>query len=80
MMRETYLAAPQETEVKGECQHHWVIESPNGPTSTGSCKHCGAVKEFDNFTPFSSWDDERAKYGKKSGRSDMKSDESSYDS
>ena len=30
------------------CAHHWLIESSNGPTSFGICKHCGAVKEFYN--------------------------------
>lgn len=24
--------------------HHWVLESPKGPTSHGECKHCGAEK------------------------------------
>jgi hypothetical protein len=24
-----------------ECPHHWMIETPNGETSTGSCKRCG---------------------------------------
>ena len=27
--------------------HHWQIDSPQGPTSTGRCK-CGAEKEFRN--------------------------------
>lgn len=22
------------------CQHHWVYETPNGPTCVGTCKHC----------------------------------------
>ena len=30
------------------CQHHWVIEQPNGPTSLGRCKHCGERREFSN--------------------------------
>lgn len=29
------------------CQHHWVIESPNGnPTVDARCKHCGAESFF----------------------------------
>jgi len=28
--------------------HHWVIDSPDGPTSLGVCKHCGREKEFNN--------------------------------
>ena len=30
------------------CPHHWLIEPPQGPTSIGICKMCGAIKEFDN--------------------------------
>lgn len=36
---------------KDECHHYWVIESPNGPTSKGVCKFCGAKKEFLNSMP-----------------------------
>jgi len=32
-----------------ECSgHHWQIESPNGATSLGRCKRCGAEKRFHN--------------------------------
>lgn len=30
------------------CVHHWVIETPQGPTSQGVCKKCGLVREFCN--------------------------------
>ena len=39
-----------------ECQHHWVIDSPNGPTSVGVCKHCGKNGEFRNSIQSSGWD------------------------
>lgn len=29
--------------------HHWRIEEANGPTSSGECVRCGAVKEFRNW-------------------------------
>lgn len=29
--------------------HRWVIEEPNGPTSSGVCKECGATKQFKNW-------------------------------
>jgi hypothetical protein len=32
----------------GECLHYWLIESADGPTSMGVCKHCGAEREFFN--------------------------------
>ena len=31
------------------CQHHWVIDSPNGPTSKGVCCACGQEREFQNY-------------------------------
>ena len=36
---------------RGEHHHYWIIESANGPTSTGVCKYCGAEKEFFNVVP-----------------------------
>jgi len=30
------------------CTHHWVIESPSGPTSHGTCRKCGTQHEFAN--------------------------------
>ena len=69
MMKEM-LAADQKTKVKKECRHHWVIESPRGPTSMGICRHCGLVKEFSNYMPFSSWDDDNSRFKKRSRRVD----------
>lgn len=31
------------------CRHHWLIETPHGPTSTGVCRRCGEVRDFQNF-------------------------------
>lgn len=31
------------------CVHHWRIESPDGPTSMGTCQRCGATREFVNY-------------------------------
>ena len=44
---------PQKTALKIQtrqiqCVHHWVIESPKFPTSVGTYKHCGMVREFIN--------------------------------
>ncbi len=38
----------QEVEEK-ECVHYWIIDFPEGPTSTGKCKYCGVVKHFYNY-------------------------------
>ena len=33
------------------CSHWWIIETPDGPTSRGECRHCHEVREFQNTTP-----------------------------
>jgi len=45
--------APQVT-----CCHHWMIESPNGPTSYGTCRSCGEIREFKNSIQITSWESE----------------------
>jgi len=32
-----------------QCQHHWIIEDPDGRISKGRCKLCGSEKEFKNL-------------------------------
>ncbi len=49
-----------------DCRHHWLIESPNGPTSWGICKYCGARKEFKNYLSVSLWEEDKATSGKPS--------------
>ncbi len=31
-----------------DCQHWWMISSPDGPTSQGQCKRCHKVRTFSN--------------------------------
>ena len=38
------------------CPHHWVIDTPNGPTSTGTCKLCGAMQDFVNSLGSVGWE------------------------
>lgn len=33
------------------CPHFWLIDTPDGPTSTGRCKYCGEVREMSNVFP-----------------------------
>ena len=41
--------APRERRKRARsCQHRWVIETPHGATSRGSCKRCGMTKRFPN--------------------------------
>lgn len=32
----------------GTCQHHWLIETAEGPTSLGKCQFCHESREFKN--------------------------------
>ena len=54
--------AQQEAEtlevVESDCNHHWVIDSPNVPTSTGRCRVCGEIREFKNSIQITSWESE----------------------
>lgn len=43
-----------------ECKHHWMVESPNGPTSRAVCKLCGQQEEFRNSIVETRWDSEGA--------------------
>ena len=40
----------------GMCPHHWVIDTPNGPTSVGTCKMCGEKQEFVNSLMSVGWE------------------------
>jgi len=46
------LEAPAEP----QCRHHWLIETPHGATSWGTCKHCGTRREFSNSAPDAFWE------------------------
>ena len=37
------------------CIHHWLIESAEGPLSTGVCQDCGATREFQNHFAGGDW-------------------------
>ena len=39
-----------------DCQHHWVIETPDGPTSPGTCQKCGQTGDFYNYINIDKWD------------------------
>jgi len=51
MEEEAIGSPPGDCAEEVTCRHHWLIEPPNGPTSTGVCKICGATREFDNQLP-----------------------------
>lgn len=68
-----------ERRVNGDCRHHWIIESPKGPTSCGVCKYCGLRKVFENYVPVSSWGEDSSlpmqrRRTQKSGSGDEKTE------
>ena len=54
--KSTELAQEQ---IQETCIHHWVIEPPEGPFSKGKCLKCGEEKEFQNYFPHSTWENEQ---------------------
>ncbi len=55
-------------ELEPVCQHHWRIASPNGATSVGTCKRCGAVREFQNSSTDSIWESDSSDGNRWRGR------------
>jgi hypothetical protein len=41
----------EEDRAEDKCPHFWDIESANGPSSKGVCRHCGETREFFNAFP-----------------------------
>jgi hypothetical protein len=69
-------SAPAEA-IAPVCVHRWVIESPNGETSRGVCRHCGAVKEFPNAAEDGLWE-RNVPQSRWTGRTEWKPSESGY--
>ena len=46
-------------DAQAECRHHWMIETASGPTSWGTCKRCGARREFRNSYPDLVWEERK---------------------
>lgn len=44
------------TQTTTTCIHRWRIESPEGPTSMGTCQRCGATREFANYVDTPVWE------------------------
>ncbi len=50
--------ALEATGLSAICRHHWVIDTPNGATSSGHCKRCNASKDFRNSSEDLLWDND----------------------
>lgn len=54
----TGVDAPKERTARNYCPpelirgHHWNIGPPNGRTSVGTCRGCGATQQFRNSTEY----------------------------
>ena len=46
-----------------KCVHHWMIESPNGKISMGTCNKCGKKREHHNSIDWSQWANSRYHHG-----------------
>ncbi len=42
-----------------DCQHHWLIQAADGPTSPGVCRVCGEGRDFKNYVETATWGDTR---------------------
>ena len=51
VMKNKVKEKTEEKPSQDECNHYWVIEVADGPSSQGSCKYCGETKEFLNSFP-----------------------------
>ncbi len=71
MAQQTSIPSPSEAQDPDSCRHHWVIQPADGPVSQGSCRSCGAVKEFKNYVESAAWGDNRAAARAKSAVSDV---------
>jgi hypothetical protein len=49
MVNKLETAPVKKSGKQDSCCHYWVVESPNGATSRGTCKFCGAEREFENY-------------------------------
>ncbi len=49
------IATPR-SRVSPRCVHHWVIDPPRGPSSSGACKHCGEQRAFPNSLESLEWE------------------------
>ena len=47
-MRNRNNEQEEDSAVKTECRHYWVIDAADGPVSSGVCKFCGEKRDFLN--------------------------------
>lgn len=69
---ETAVETP-EADTEPTCVHHWVIESPSGANSLGTCRICGEERLFQNYVSDFVWEgDSTESYGSGGWRKPVK--------
>lgn len=48
MVSQELTLEPVEVIAVSQCQHHWIIDSAEGPISQGVCQNCHEIKDFQN--------------------------------
>ncbi len=48
MIDSMLVSAVHPGSARAGCIHRWLIETPNGATSPGVCRYCGARRRFPN--------------------------------
>lgn len=66
-MSEGIAVQTREKRVARSCQHHWIIETPHGVTSRGTCKRCSVTKRFPNAAEDALWESGTSTLGRWSG-------------
>lgn len=66
-MSEGIAVAERRRRARSRCQHRWVIETPHGATSRGTCKRCGVTKRFPNAAEDALWESGGSGLGRWSG-------------
>lgn len=54
-VREVTTTQTTKVTAKTRHPHHWLLESPHGEFSRGTCKVCGKVKKFPNSAEDNLW-------------------------
>ena len=55
-MSEGIAVQERRRRTRQNCRHHWLIDTPNGATSRGVCKRCGAARRFPNAAEDALWE------------------------
>ena len=58
MVQQVVKGSGHENQPVEACPHHWIIDTPTGPISMGTCRICGKQREFKNYIEIVVWSDD----------------------